>query len=89
MNELETVNAVNLDISTQELLGAERAITYADLYAMIEDEKTVAWLIPHTTVVRAYGEGACACEQLDESCHFSFSVDGKGIKAFARSHEHL
>jgi hypothetical protein len=53
----ETIKELNLGVSTQELLSAERAFTYADLYAMIEDGKTVAWLTPHTAVVREDGEG--------------------------------
>jgi hypothetical protein len=89
-DRLETVRELNMDISTQELLSAERAFTYADLYAMIEDGKTVAWLTPHTAAVRVDGAGACAWGQLDgSSCYFSFSVDGKEINAFSRSHEDL
>jgi hypothetical protein len=53
VNDYETVKKLNLDISTQELLSAEWAFTYADLYAMLEDGKTLAWLTPHTAVVRA------------------------------------
>jgi hypothetical protein len=84
----ETVKELHLDTSTQELLSAERAFTYADLYAMIEDGNTVAWLTPHTAIVRVHGEGSYAWSQMDESCYFCFSVDGKDIKACARSREH-
>jgi hypothetical protein len=35
---------VILDVSTEEFLSAERGLTYADLYAMLESEETVAWL---------------------------------------------
>jgi hypothetical protein len=48
----ENVNELNLDVSTEELLSAERAFTYADLYAMLGNGKTVAWLTPHAAVAR-------------------------------------
>jgi hypothetical protein len=32
---------LNLDVSTQELLSAERAFTYADVYAMLGNENAV------------------------------------------------
>jgi hypothetical protein len=35
---------LNLDVSLEELLSAERAFTYADLYAIFENEKTVITL---------------------------------------------
>jgi hypothetical protein len=79
---------LNLDVSTEELLGAERAFTYADLYAMVENGETIAWLTPRAFItcenarVRSWG-------QLDESCSFWFSADGKDIFALARSPEHL
>jgi hypothetical protein len=87
--DFETLDELNLDISTEELLSAETAFTYADLYAMIEGGKTVAWLTTHAAVVRVHDEGTYAWEQLDESCFFYFNVDGKEMNAFARSHEHL
>jgi hypothetical protein len=37
---------LKLDVSTEELLSAERAFTYADVYAMLGNEDTVAWLTP-------------------------------------------
>jgi hypothetical protein len=88
-HDFDNVNELNLDISTEELLSAERAFTYADLYAMLENGKTVAWLTPHTAVVRVDGEGACYWGELRDACYLCFSVDGKAITAFARSHEHL
>jgi hypothetical protein len=48
---------LNLDVSTEELLSAERAFTYADVYAMLGNEYTVAWLPPHASFVRV-----CKCE---------------------------
>jgi hypothetical protein len=35
---------LDLDVSTEELLSAERAYTYADLHAMLGRPKTVMWL---------------------------------------------
>jgi hypothetical protein len=85
----ELLEELNLDVSTEELLSAERAFTYADLYAMLENEKTVAWLTPHAAVVQVYGRGVHSWGQLDESCQVFFSADGKEMVALARSHEHL
>jgi hypothetical protein len=49
----ELLQEVNLDVSTEELLSAERAFTYADLYAMLGKRDTIAWLTPHAAVARA------------------------------------
>jgi hypothetical protein len=78
----EPLRELNLDVSTEELLSAERAFTYADLFAMLGNLETVAWLTPHAAVV-------CEGGQLVEACHFCFSADGKAIVAMARSPEHL
>jgi hypothetical protein len=80
---------LNLNVSTEELLSAERVFTYADLYATIGNEDTVAWLKPHTAIVREGGRALHAWNQLDESCGFRFSADGKEIIAMALSREHL
>jgi hypothetical protein len=42
---------LNLDVSTEAFLSAERAFTYADLYAMLESGDTVLWLTPHAGLV--------------------------------------
>ena len=44
---------LNLDVSTDEFLSAERAFTYADFYAMVANKNAVVWLTPHAAVVRA------------------------------------
>jgi hypothetical protein len=80
---------LNLDVSTEELLSAERAFTYADLYAMLGNEDTVAWLTPHTAVLRTNGKAMQALKMLEESCGFCFKADGKEINAVALSLEHL
>jgi hypothetical protein len=85
----ETGKELNLDVSTEELLSAETAFTYADLYAIIENGRTVAWLTPHAAVVRADDEGSYGWELINESFCFCFNVDGKVISAFARSREDL
>jgi hypothetical protein len=81
---------LNLDVSTEELLSAERAFTYADLYAMLGNISTFAWFTPNATVGREYGGSATmAWRQLDESHRLCFRVDGKDIIAAAHSSEHL
>jgi hypothetical protein len=85
----EPLQELDLDVSTEELLSAERALTYADLYAILGNEDTLAWLTPHAAIAREYGNAMRYWEQLDGSCGFSFSADGKKIIAFAHSHEHL
>jgi hypothetical protein len=75
----ETVKELNLDVSTEDLLSAERALTYADLYVMLGSKNhTVLWLTSHAAVVRADGRGLNYWVQLPESCRrFSFTADGK------------
>jgi hypothetical protein len=80
---------MSLDVSTEELLSAEKAFTYLDLHAVLnsEDQNTIAWLTPHAAVMRE--SVVCYWIQLDTPCCFSFSVDGKDMIALARSAEHL
>jgi hypothetical protein len=85
----EQIQEVNLDVSTEELLSAARAFTYADLYGMLGTGDTVAWLTPHAVVVRRHGEAVIAWSQLDEACGFCCSVDGEDIIAVALSPEYL
>jgi hypothetical protein len=89
----------NLDVSTEELLSAERAFTYVDLYAMLGNRNTVAamlgnrdtvtWLTPHAAVFRKSDRMFRSWLELGESCRFSFIADGKDIMAVALSPEHL
>jgi hypothetical protein len=51
----------NLDVSIEELLSVESAFTYADVYAMLENEDTRVWLTPH----------ALSCAQVGEGCTIS------------------
>jgi hypothetical protein len=85
----EGMQELNLDVSTEELLSAEKALTYGDLYAMLGDDDTIAWLTPHAAVARQHGNAAIAWNQLDGLCYFCFYADGKGIIALARSAGHL
>jgi hypothetical protein len=79
----------NLNVSTEDVLSAERAFTYAGLYATLGNEETVAWLTLHIAVVRGAGRAMRYLEQLGESYRFIFNADGKVIVALARSPEHL
>jgi hypothetical protein len=87
----EGLQELNLDVSTDEFLSAERAFTYADLYAMLEDGDMVAWLTPHTAVARDGRKVLNSWEELEEACCLSFSADDDDtdLIAFASSPEHL
>jgi hypothetical protein len=79
-----------MDVSTQEFLSAERAFTYADLYAKLGNRETIAWLTPHAAVGRVSDRVVYHWGHLDESsCSFCFTADGKEMFALARSPEHL
>jgi hypothetical protein len=86
----EVLQELNLDVSTDEFLSAERGFTYADLFIMLGSEGTVAWLTLHAAVAaREDGRVMESWGQLDGSCRFHFDADGKEIFALARSPEHL
>ena len=86
---LPKLQELNLDVSTEELLSSERAFTYAGLYALVRNRNTFAWLTPYTAVNRGGESVVSFWDQLDGSCRFRFSADGKGIVVLARSPEHL
>jgi hypothetical protein len=88
-NGHEPLQELNLNVYTEELLSPERAFTYADLYALVVNRDTAAWLTPHAAVVRGAGRAMRYWEQLGESYRFIFNADGKAIFALARSTEHL
>jgi hypothetical protein len=89
-NSIEPLQELNLNVSTEELFSAERAFTYADLYDMLGNENTLAWLTPHAAVARGGTEMLYCWEQLNTSCRFRIGTDdGKEIYALARSPEHL
>jgi N-acyl-D-aspartate/D-glutamate deacylase len=87
--QLEPLQELNLDVSTEELLSAETAFTYADLHAILKSDDTVVWLTPHAAVVRKHRLAMFATSRLNVRCRFYFNVDGKDIVAFAHSLEHL
>jgi hypothetical protein len=84
---LQELQELNLDVSTEEFLSAERAFTYADLYAVLGNEKTLLWLTPHAAVARRNGIGvSCSC-YLRDDYNCLFNVNGKAIDVLARSSE--
>ena len=91
IHNLALVQELNLDVSTEELLSAERAFTYADLYtmlgnhAMFGNRETVAWLTPHAVAVRANGRALLDPFLMEGYYTFSITVDGKAIHAFVSS----
>jgi hypothetical protein len=87
----DLLQELNLDVSTEELLSAERAFTYADLYAMLRYEDTVLWLTSQAAVARIPVERDMVYywRELDELYHICIHADGKDIVGLARSPEHL
>jgi hypothetical protein len=90
----EPLQELNLNLSTQELLSAERAFTYWDLYDILGNKDTVAWLSLHAFVaVEARGGVVRSWLHLDREedlyC-FAFSVDNDTqVVAVAFSPEYL
>jgi hypothetical protein len=92
MDGLVHVPERNLDVSTEAFLSAERAFTYADLYAMLgrgRNRDTLAWLTPHAAVALERGVARDLWDYLEEDYSFYFRADGKTIVALARSTEAL
>jgi hypothetical protein len=86
----ENFQEFNLDVSTEELLSAEKAFTYADLYAVLGNRSTVVWLTPHAAIASEHGRAFRSWRELHEaSCRVTFVVDDKAIHALATSREHL
>jgi hypothetical protein len=85
----EWLRELKLDVSTKELLSAEKAFTYADLYAMLKDGETAVQLTPHAFVVGKNGRAFLCPYHRQSNFRFSFNADGKEIVALARSTEHL
>jgi hypothetical protein len=80
---------LNLDISTEELCSAERAFTYADLYAMLGNGDTVAWLTPHAAVLRGGGSAMSCTRFVDADYNFKCNADGESIWVMAGSTDEL
>jgi hypothetical protein len=84
--DLELLQGLKLDVSTEDFLSAKRAFTYADLYVMLGNGDTVLWLTPHASIVRSNLRGALCSSHLQGDHKFSFNITGgKGIIALARS----
>jgi hypothetical protein len=81
----EPFQELNLDVSTEELLSAERAFTYADLHAMLGKKDTIAWLSPHAAVVREHDTAPVKKSILENEIIVSFNVNGKKLSAVALS----
>jgi hypothetical protein len=86
---LEGLQDLNLDVSTEELLSAERAFTYTDLYAMLGNEDTAAWLTQHAAITRDDGRVVRSWFSMNGSCYYRLIADGNVLVAWARSPEHL
>jgi hypothetical protein len=89
LNIAENVKELNLDVSTEEFLSAERAFTYTDLYAMLGNGETVAWLTPHAAVALEGERVHQSWLRLGEPYRFTLNADGIEIVACAISPEHL
>jgi hypothetical protein len=78
-----------LDVSNEELLSAERAFTYADLHAMLENGTTVAWLSPHAAIGGEQWRASCYVRHNNFSFPYKFQldVDGKIVDGMASSSE--
>jgi hypothetical protein len=85
----EDLQELNLDVSTEELLSAERTFTYADLYAMLGNDNAVVWLTPHAAVMSGRGRELYAWILLDGSCRSRFKADWREVFVVALSPEHL
>jgi hypothetical protein len=77
---IEGLQELNLDESIEELLSS---FTYADLYAILENEVTVAWLTSHAAVAHADFFAKNNCEFVRDDYSFSCIADGQAIGAMA------
>jgi hypothetical protein len=74
----EGLRELNLDVSIEELLSAQLAFTYADLYAMLGNDETVVWLTPHAAIMRSAGR-AHFCIPTLLALRFLFKANGEEI----------
>jgi hypothetical protein len=88
-DDIESLQELDLDVSTEELCSAARAFTYADLYAMLESTATVLWLTPHAAVLGGGGSAMSCSRFVDDDYCFECNADGKTIWALADSAEEL
>jgi hypothetical protein len=87
-DDIESLQELNLNISTEELLSAERAFTYVDLYAMLGNGDTVLRLTPHAFSIQRTC-GIANTTYISEFVGDDCNADGKAICAVAGSSEEL
>ena len=75
----ESLQELNLDASTERFWGDERGFTYAELYAILGNGETVAWLTPHAAIGRIDGSAAMLFEIRSLLLSLHFHPDGEGI----------
>jgi hypothetical protein len=84
----ESLRELNLNVSTDDFLSAEKGFTCADLYTMLGNGETIAWLTPHAFIAPADSSGILTWGHIDKY-RFYFTVDGKEIVTWAHSSEAL
>jgi hypothetical protein len=84
-NGLNLLPELNLDVSTEEFLSAERGFTYSNLCSLLDDKDMVVWLTPHAAVVNGNGGARHLWNFLEEDYSFYLNADGQAIVALARS----
>jgi hypothetical protein len=89
LHSREPFYELNMDVSTEDFLSAERAFTYADLHAALGNDETLMWLTPHAFVAREGLGMLTYLADVDMIYSFQFDTDGNGLIAFALSPEHL
>jgi hypothetical protein len=82
---IELSQELNLNVSTEEFLSADRAFTYADLYVVLVNPNKVLWLTPHAAVVSTDGFANNYSEFVRDDYKFTWNVDCKAISALASS----
>jgi hypothetical protein len=91
--DFEPLQELNLDVSIEEFLSADRAFAYADLYCMVENlPDTIVWLTPQTAVFCGMGLARDYFENMVDGpiYQYSFTADGVNrVKTVARSSEAL
>jgi hypothetical protein len=76
---------LKLDASTEVLLSTERGFTYADLYTMLSNRKTIVWLTTHGAVFSGYERNQFRISSQQDHYSFRVNVNGKYIHALTLS----
>jgi hypothetical protein len=88
-DHFELVRELNLDVSAQDFLSAERGFTYVDLHTILEDGDTMVWFTPSAALFRENGRAHGFALNMGFGCSFHFSADGKDVIVTTRSREAL